>query len=152
MIPNNISYLTCLRRLETVTWCQKSFKASLKLEEWSKQVMATHSQIVAIPPAINEEMTRREWRNWMQQWMDYAIIAKLDKEYSKYVAAIFRGCLRPAGWEIFNGLPFDDEDSRDDVKIALKLMEGYFIGKVCITYERFKFLSRDQSEDETSTA
>ena len=84
--------------------------------------------------------------------MDYAIVAKLDKEDSKYVAAIFRGCLVPAGREIFHGLPFDDEDSWDDVKIALKLMEGYFIGKVNITYERSKFLSRDQSEDETSTA
>ena len=55
--------------------------------------------------------------------VDYAIIAKLDKEYSKYVAAIFRGCLGPAGQEMFNELPFDDKDSRDDMKIALKLLE-----------------------------
>ena len=114
--------------------------------------MATHSQIVAIPPAISEEMTRREWHNWTQQWMDYAIVAKLDKKDSKYVAVIIRACLRPAGREIFNGLPFDNKDCRDDMKIALKLMEGYFIGKVNMTYERFKFLSRDQSKDETSTA
>ena len=56
----------------------------------------------------------------------------------------FRGCIGAKGLEIYDGLPFENDTDKDDVERALGLLEEYYDGKVNVTYERYKFHSRDQ--------
>ena len=56
-----------------------------------------------------------------------------------------------AGIEIYNGRRFEQESERDDVQV-LQLLQKYFIRKVNVIYETFKFLTRNHNDTESTTA
>ena len=75
--------------------------------------------------------------------MDYALVTKLGEQDAAYHAAVFRGCIGVKGLEIYDCLPFENDTDKDDIKRALGLSEEY-VGKVNVTYKRYKFHLRDQ--------
>ena len=84
--------------------------------------------------------------------MDYALVTKLGEQDAAYQAAVFRGCIGAKGLGIYDGLPFKDDTDKDDVKRVLGLLEKYYVGKLNVTYERYKFHSRDQLEEDGTMA
>ena len=108
------------------------------------------SDTIAKPSPLLANFTPREWQVWTEEWTDYETLAELNKKPAKYCAATFRSCLGHEGRLIYNGLPFQRQEDRDDVKKALKLLQEYIIGKVNVTYERYVFFTRNQGEDELS--
>ena len=96
-------------------------------------------------------MNRREWKTWRQQWEDYAQVSRIGEQSKKYQAAVLRGCIGPTGLEVYSGLPFVGAGDRDDTVKILDLLEGYYIGKTNVIYERYKFHSRNQKDGESTT-
>ena len=103
-----------------------------------------------LPPPLREEMSGRKWRMWKQQWMDYVKVSRLSEQTQEYQAAVLRGCLGPAGFEIHGGLPFERAEHKNDTPKVLALLESYYVGKVNVTFERYKFRSRTQKEGEST--
>ena len=97
-------------------------------------------------------MSGREWRTWKQQCTDYAqvYVARLSEQTREYQAAVLRGCLGPAGLEIYGGLPFEREEHKDETKKVLELLENFYVGKANVTFERYKFHTRTQREGEST--
>ena len=103
------------------------------------------------PHPLQERMNRREWKTWRQQWEDYAQVSRIGEQSKKYQAAVLRGCIGPTGLEVYSGLPFVGAGDRDDTVKILELLEGYYIGKTNVIYERYKFHSRNQKDGESTT-
>ena len=103
------------------------------------------------PPPLQERMNRREWKTWRQQWEDYAQVLRIGEQSKEYQAAVLRGCIGPTGLEVYSGLPFVGAGYRDDTVNILELLEGYYIGKTNVSYERYKFHSRNQKDIESTT-
>ena len=61
-------------------------------------------------------------------------------------------CPRATGLEIFSGLPFEQDGNMDNIDTTLKLFQHYCISKMNVIYERFKFLSTNQKDNELATA
>ena len=97
-------------------------------------------------------MTRHGWKVWLEEWKDYATIIELEKKSKQFQGATFRSCLGREAREIYNGLPFEQEQDKKDVNKTIALPQEYFVGKVNITYERHKFFTRTPDEGETTMA
>ena len=90
-------------------------------------------------------MTVSEWKIWEEQWTDYSIVQRLEKECEEYQAAMFQSCLRTVGREIFQGLPFQQASERDDVKKVVSLFEDYFFGEMNVTFEWYRFFRETEA-------
>ena len=97
-------------------------------------------------PPLQERMNRRELKTWRQQWEDYAQVSRIGEQSQKYSAAVLRGCIGPTGLEVYSGLPFVGAGDRDDTVKILALLEGFYIGKTNVIYERYKVHSRNQKD------
>ena len=64
------------------------------------------------------------------------VVAGLVDKLKEYQVAVFWGCMGVAGREIINGLPFEQEEDRNEIGKVLTLPEAYSVGKVNMTYEQ----------------
>lgn len=74
-----------------------------------------------------------------------------DKDYA-YQVATFITCIGHEALEVFNGLPFRDENEKNDPAVILRLMEEYCLGKTNTTDERYVFNNKHQESSESVDA
>ena len=85
-------------------------------------------------------------RKWLQISKANGIVTGLDKQPSALRIASFITCIGPAALEIHTELPFSPEDERENIDKVLELWQNYCIEKANVTYERYKFNNRPQSQ------
>ena len=76
-------------------------------------------------------------------------MTNLRSKSSAYQVATFITCIGPAALSIHSGLPFENDEQRDDIETVIKLWDDYCIGKTNIIYERYRFNNRAQEQNES---
>ena len=131
-------------------------RMSEELEESSKQAQTTQLMSVGIQPPSELDMstkTKKEnWRNYKQQWNNYAMITNLEKQSEEYKIAMFLYSIGPDAVRLceFKRHAFNmTDDQRKSLKSIIEAFDTYTDGSTNETYERYQFNSRSQKEDET---
>ena len=131
-------------------------RMSEELEESSKQAQTTQLMSVGIQPPSELDMstkTKKEnWRNYKQQWNNYAMITNLEKQSEEYKIAMFLYSIGPDAVRLceFTMHAFNmTDDQRKSLKSIIEAFDTYTNGSTNETYERYQFNSRSQKEDET---
>lgn len=89
------------------------------------------------------------WKIWKQQWQNYAIVSRLNKQPQDYRTAMLLNCIGTEALKVYNGFTFEAEPTVDAV---IEKFDQHIIGTVNETYERYKFNSRQQAIDESFDA
>ena len=92
------------------------------------------------------------WRKFKRAWDTYEEASRLNTQDNKYRAAVFKSCLSDAAQDVFEGLPFEQADDKDDITKIVPLFEQYCQGETCEVYETYKFHQRKQEKGETIDA
>ena len=107
------------------------------------------SSVPAPHPLEMEGNLAQNWKKWRQVWNAYETVTNNKSRGSEFRVATFITCIGPAALDTHEGLPFKDDDERNDIDTVLKLWDEHCVGKVNVIYERYKFNGRDQKEHET---
>ena len=100
------------------------------------------------PPAlIVSENPVENWKLFKQSWDNFAIIAKLHAQDEEYKKALFLHCIGTDALRVYNTLTFTEEENQ--LSHILTKLETLLIGEANETYERFRFIQRQQQYGET---
>ncbi|XP_064638291.1 uncharacterized protein LOC135494308 [Lineus longissimus] len=91
----------------------------------------------------------QNWKRWKQVWNSYEIVTNLRVQSDEYRTATFVTCVGPEALEIYNSLPFEEEEDKQDITKIIDLMENHCLGVTNTIYERYIFNNRDQKSGET---
>ncbi|XP_064637858.1 uncharacterized protein K02A2.6-like [Lineus longissimus] len=92
----------------------------------------------------------QNWKRWKQVWNSYEIVTNLRVQSDEYRTATFVTCVGPEALEIYNSLPFEEEEDKQDITKIIDLMENHCLGLTNTIYERYIFNNRDQKSGETT--
>lgn len=67
--------------------------------------------------------------------------SRLVDQENKYRIAIFVTCVGDDTIEISNGLPFEQDEDKQNMSKVLDLMERHCIGQTYVIYERYCFIN-----------
>lgn len=116
------------------------------------QAAAMQSHI-PLPPKLDlGGNISQTWKTWKQIWNSYVIVTGLADKDNAYQMATFITCIGHEALEVYNGLPFRDENEKNDPTVILRLMEEYFVGKTNTIYERYVFNNKHQESCESVDA
>ena len=118
---------------------------------------------VPLPPKLSMKGNlAQNWKTWKQVWDSFEIVTGLDilpdaqnpgadenKKQNKIRLATFITCIGPEAIEVYNGLPFEDDDSKQNIDTVIKLFESYCVGETNVIYERYLFNNRNQEPGES---
>lgn len=108
---------------------------------------------IPLPPKLElSGNLAQNWKRWRQLWDSYGIVSEINQRPKEYQVATFITCIGMEDLEVYNGLPFKQEQDKNDPKEILRLMEEYFVGKTNIIYERYIFNNKSQELAETFDA
>ena len=108
---------------------------------------------IPLPPKLDlTGNIAQHWKTWKQIWDSYVIVTGLSDKGKPYQVATFITCIGPDGLEVYNGLPFKDDNERNDPATILKLMEKHCVGKTNTIYERYIFNNMHQETGEAIDA
>lgn len=89
------------------------------------------------------------WKKWKQVWDSFEIASRLNQQEDKYRVATFITCIGTEALEVYNGLPFENEEDKNVMNTVLELMERHCIGQTNVIYERYCFNNRKQESGES---
>ena len=95
------------------------------------------------------ELTVTAWRQWRQVWDAYAVLTELAGKPAEYQASMLLTCIGKDALAIVNSLPYNQEADRKNAEKILELLEKRCTETENVTYERFKFYSRNQTKAES---
>ena len=106
-----------------------------------------------IPPPDPLELTdgsaATNWRNWSAAWSNYTLATKLDKEDEERQVATLLAVIGKEANKVFRTFTWADPADSQKVTLVLKQFEDYCIPRQNVTYERFRFFTRDQGATES---
>jgi len=116
----------------------------------SATTSTTFSFNVSLPPRLQLQSGNlsKEWKKWRPIWDAYEEATNLRNKTSRVRVATFITYIGKESLEVHDGLPFQSDDEKTDIKKVLELWQNHCIGKTNIIYERYKFNSRSQEEAE----
>lgn len=88
------------------------------------------------------------WRFFKQKFQIYLTASKNMKADSEYKVALLLNSIGDRGVRLYNTLVIS-EDKKNDYETVIKAFEEHFDPEKNITYERYKFLKRNQKSGET---
>ena len=95
---------------------------------------------VPLPHKLNVKGNlANNWKQWKKVWNAYETVTELSKRESNYRVAAFITCIGPEALQIHTGLPFTNDDERNDIATVMKLWDDHCLGKTNVIYERYKF-------------
>ena len=117
-------------------------------------IMATsaasiNSQVPLPPNFVTTGDLASQWKKYKQIWDSFEIVTGLKEKTSAYRTATFITCIGSEALEIFNGLPFENEEDKNDIDKVLELFQNYCIGETNVIYERYIFNNRVQESGES---
>ena len=89
------------------------------------------------------------FKKWRQIWDSFEIVTGLKNKSSEYRTATLLTCIGADGIDIFNGLPFQNDDEKKDIAKVIEHFERHCIGELNVIYERYVFNNRVQESGET---
>lgn len=108
---------------------------------------------VPLPPKLSIERDMASaWKKWRQIWDSFELVSGLNQRPNKFRVATFVTCIGSDALDIYNGLPFDQDEQKEDIDVVLQLMEKYCIGETNTIYERYVFNNRSQDNGESFDA
>ncbi|XP_048249931.1 uncharacterized protein K02A2.6-like [Haliotis rufescens] len=108
-----------------------------------------------IPPPPRLELKgnlAQNWKRWRQIWDSFEVMARIDANDHKYRLASFITYIGPEALDIYNGLPYESEEDKENMDTGLTLMERHCLhglGETNVIYERYIFNQRSQMEGES---
>ena len=98
---------------------------------------------------LSNEANRPEvWKLFRQVWDNYEISSNLVYYPSPTRAATLLTCFKDSALRVFNAISFENEDDKKDITVVLQKMTEACTGTVNVTYERYIFNTRTQSDSE----
>ncbi|XP_048257542.1 uncharacterized protein K02A2.6-like [Haliotis rufescens] len=107
-----------------------------------------------IPPPPRLELKgnlAQNWKRWRQIWDSFEVMARIDANDHKYRLASFITYIGPEALDIYNGLPYESEEDKENMDTVLTLMERHCLGETNVIYERYIFNQRSQMEERLMT-
>ena len=101
------------------------------------------------PPDRYHPNIAENWKQLKQIWENYANITNLTTKTEQYRVALFFHCLGPDAMKIYNGMQFASETDCRSLSKNIEKFDGFTIGEVNETYERYIFNGRSQGQDES---
>ena len=92
------------------------------------------------------------WKMFKQKWRNYETIIGLQEQPRAYQVALFLHTIGDEALRIYNGFTFVTQENQRTVDEIIAEFDGFCIGEVNLTYERYMFNSRNQREGETFDA
>jgi hypothetical protein len=100
---------------------------------------------------ISDKHRAENWTAFKQRWANYAILTQLNKQPEDYQVALFPYSIGAEAVKTFN--TFDiTEESKACLKDIIEAFDKFAIGEKNETYERYKFNSKNQQENESISA
>ena len=97
------------------------------------------------PPPLNlVDCSAKKWKRWKQTWLNYAVVSKTASQDAQYRKAVFLCTIGQGALEIYNAFQYTASEDPDKVDTIISKFEEYFTGDGNKTYERFKFIQRNQ--------
>ena len=97
------------------------------------------------PPQLRlKENPIEEWKLFKQLYKHYSILCRIREQDKEFQISSFLNCVGPVGLRIYNTLPCLAAEDKEDVETVMKKFDGYIIGEVNVTYERYVFNKRAQ--------
>lgn len=70
------------------------------------------------------------WRKFKRNFLNYAVASRLSNEVdSEYQTSVFLSFIGEECFDIFEGLHFNSEEDRNDLKEVIKKFEEFFVGE-----------------------
>ena len=76
------------------------------------------------------------WKKFKHMWNNYEVASRLWTQSNELRTATFLTCIGPDVLDIYDGLPFDNDEEKTNIAKVSDLLEKYFIGETNETYER----------------
>ena len=81
------------------------------------------------PPSLNPEADPAEWRRWKRLFEAYVVLTKLaTKDAAEREASIVTN-LDVGDMDLYDSLPFANDEERQEVKAVLGYLEQHFLGR-----------------------
>ncbi|XP_068747376.1 uncharacterized protein [Montipora capricornis] len=95
------------------------------------------------------------WKKFKRMWNNYEV--RLRTKSNELRTATFLTCIGPDVLDIYDGLPFGNDEEKTNIAKVLDLLEKYFIGETSETsrspgYETYLFNKREQDSGESFDA
>lgn len=84
------------------------------------------------------------WKKFKRLWTNYEIASRLSTQSSNLRTATLLTCIGPDILEIYDGLPFGNEEEKTDIDKVIELLDAFFIGETNEIYEAYLFNQRVQ--------
>ncbi|XP_015759420.1 PREDICTED: uncharacterized protein LOC107338702 [Acropora digitifera] len=92
------------------------------------------------------------WKRWKQVWGSFEIASRLNQQENQVRVATFITCIGSDALEVYNSLPFENDEDKMIMSKVLELMEKHCIGQTNVIYERYCFNNRNQEFGESFDA
>ncbi|KAK6190707.1 hypothetical protein SNE40_002510 [Patella caerulea] len=103
--------------------------------------LPTFHSNVPLPPKLEVKGNlSNNWKRWRQLWDSFEIVSRTKDQSGKYRVATFITCVGPDALDIYNGLPFENEEAKTNMDTILNLMERHCLGETNVIYERYIYL------------
>lgn len=89
------------------------------------------------------------WKKFKRLWTNYEIASRLSTQSSNLRTATLLTCIGPDILEIYDGLPFGNEEEKTDIDKVIELLDAFFIGETNEIYEAYLFNQRVQEVGES---
>lgn len=87
------------------------------------------------------------WKLWRQRFENYLVASEIGKKDESIQVAQLIHYIGVEGIRIYNTFTLNEDDNKK-LKKVLKCFENHFLPKKNLSYERFKFFTRRQAENE----
>lgn len=117
----------------------------------SQMPQVAHS--APIPPSPKMHLTGNlagNWKKFKRMWNNYEV--DLEPKVTTQDSYLILTCIGPDVVDIYDALPFDNDEEKTNIAKVLALLEKYFIGETNETYERYLFNKREQESRESFDA
>ena len=89
------------------------------------------------------------WKRFKRLWTNYEIASRLRTQTSELRTATLLTCIGPDILEIYDGLPFANDEEKTNVDKVIELLEAYFIGETNEIYQAYVFNQKVQEVGES---
>lgn len=86
------------------------------------------------------------WKLWKQLWHHYCIVSNLDAHTPAFKKSLLISTMGIEALQKYNGCDPDDKDTSDDI---INKLDKHIMGEPNETFERYKFNTRIQGQDES---
>ena len=116
--------------------------------------LRAHLSLNLQPPTnldLSDNHRAENWKTFKQRWNNYSILTQLDRQPEEYKVALFLYSVGNETVKSFNTFDLTDAE-QGNLKAIIAAFDKFAVGEKNETYERYKFNSRDQRDNESVSA